>query len=71
MGRENGEEGLSDLVRMEGRYESWRGGGGGVREEIKDKIGFWVKKNGVKIGRGVGKEGMLKKDMEEFVLCEG
>lgn len=37
----------------------------------KDKIGFCLKKNAVKIATGLRKQRMLKKDIHQFLLSQG
>ena len=42
-----------------------------LTQEIKDKIGFCLKKNAVKIATGLRKQRMLKKDIHQFLLSQG
>ena len=59
---DNPEEALSDLLTIQPRYDSSRRRPRRLTQEIKDKIGFCLKKNAVKIATGLRKQRMLKKD---------
>ena len=58
---DNPEEALSDLLTIQPRYDSSRRRPRRLTQEIKDKIGFCLKKNAVKIATGLRKQRMLKK----------
>ncbi len=49
---DNPEEALSDLLTIQPRYDSSRRRPRRLTQEIKDKIGFCLKKNAVKIATG-------------------
>ncbi|MCB6965111.1 helix-turn-helix domain-containing protein [Bacteroides fragilis] len=63
---DNPEEALSDLLTIQPRYDSSRRRPRRLTQEIKDKIGFCLKKNAVKIATGLRKQRMLKKDIHQF-----
>ena len=42
-----------------------------LTQEIKDEIGFCLKKNAIKIATGLRKQRMLKKDIHQFLLSRG
>ena len=42
-----------------------------LTQEIKDEIGFCLKKNAVKVATGLRKQRMLKKDIHQFLLSKG
>ena len=65
---DNPEEALSDLLTIQPRYDSSRRRPRRLTQEIKDKIGFCLKKNAVKIATGLRKQRMLKKDIHQFLL---
>lgn len=68
---DNPEEALSDLLTIQPRYDSSRRRPRRLTQEIKDKIGFCLKKNAVKIATGLRKQRMLKKDIHQFLLSQG
>ena len=68
---DNPEEALSDLLTIQPRYDSSRCRPRRLTQEIKDKIGFCLKKNAVKIATGLRKQRMLKKDIHQFLLSQG
>ena len=67
---DNPEEALSDLLTIQPRYDSSRRRPRRLTQEIKDKIGFCLKKNAVKIATGLRKQRMLKKDIHQFLLSQ-
>ena len=68
---DNPEEALSDLLTIQPGYDSSRRRPRRLTQEIKDKIGFCLKKNAVKIATGLRKQRMLKKDIHQFLLSQG
>ena len=68
---DNPEEALSDLLTIQPRYEQFQTPSSPLTQEIKDKIGFCLKKNAVKIATGLRKQRMLKKDIHQFLLSQG
>ncbi|ALK83943.1 Transposase [Phocaeicola vulgatus] len=69
--RTDNPEALSDLLTIQPRYDSSRRRPRRLTQEIKDKIGFCLKKNAVKIATGLRKQRMLKKDIHQFLLSQG
>ncbi len=68
---DNPEEALSDLLTIQPRYDSSKRRPRRLTQEIKDKIGFCLKKNAIKIAMGLRKQRMLKKDIHQFLLSQG
>ncbi|MCS2506325.1 hypothetical protein NXW48_11960 [Phocaeicola vulgatus] len=62
---------MSDLLTIQPRYDSSGRRPRRLTQEIKDKIGFCLKKNAVKIATGLCKQRMLKKDIYQFLLSQG
>ena len=70
---DNPEEALSDLLTIQPRYDSSRRRPRRLTQEIKDKIGFCLKKNAVKIATGLRKQRHLWFDYRLTVwrlLCD-
>lgn len=68
---DNPEEALSDLLTIQPQYDSSRRRPRRLTLEIKDEIGFCLKKNAVKIAMELLKQRMLKKDIHQFLLSLG
>ena len=68
---DNPEEALSDLLTVQPKYDSSKRRPRRLTQEIKDEIGFCLKKNAVKVATGLRKQRMLKKDIHQFLLSKG
>ncbi|WP_234224468.1 hypothetical protein [Phocaeicola vulgatus] len=58
------EEALSDLLTVQPKYDISKRCPRCLTQEIKDEIGFCLKKNAIKIATGLRKQRMLKKDID-------
>ena len=65
------EEALSDLLTVQPKYDISKRCPRCLTQEIKDEIGFCLKKNAIKIATGLRKQRMLKKDIHQFLLSRG
>ena len=68
---DNPKEALSDLLTIQPKYDSSKRRPRRLTQEIKDEIGFCLKKNAIKIATGLRKQRMLKKDIHLFLLSQG
>ena len=62
---------MSDLLTVQPKYDSSKRRPRRLTQEIKDEIGFCLKKNAVKVVTGLRKQRMLKKDIHQFLLSKG
>lgn len=68
---DNPEEALSDLLTVQPKYDISKRCPRCLTQEIKDEIGFCLKKNAIKIATGLRKQRILKKDIHQFLLSRG